>query len=424
MNPVKLIIIGAGSRGTGYATFAEAHPEKAKIVAVAEPRDYYRNKLAESHAVAAENVMHDWRELLPRPRLADAVIIATQDALHAEPAIALANKGYHILLEKPMAPSLADCCRIAESAVRNRVLFAVCHVLRYTAYTRKLKEIVDAGALGDIVNIQHLEPVGYWHQAHSFVRGNWRNEAESSSMLLAKSCHDLDWIRHVMGSRCTAISSFGTLKHFRKSEQPQGASDRCADCAVEPACPYSALRIYMSRVRRNETGWPVSILATDVSENGIMEALRHGPYGRCVYACDNDVVDNQVVSMQFEGRQTASFTMTAFTEMAHRQTRIFGTRGQLTGDGRKITVYDFLTDTANTVDTEGGDSSLLSGHGGGDYGLMSGFIAAVAENNPARILSGALESLETHAMVFAAEQARRENRVIMLDTTDTLLQRA
>ena len=226
-----------------------------------------------------------------------------------------------------------------------------------------------------------------------------------------------------MGSRCTAISSFGTLKHFRKTEQPQGASDRCVDCAVEASCPYSAVRIYMSRVRRNETGWPVSILSTDVSENGIMEALRRGPYGRCVYACDNDVVDNQVVNMQFEGRQTASFTMTAFTEMAHRQTRIFGTRGQLTGDGRNITVHDFLTETSNTVDTETGAGTLLSGHGGGDYGLMSGFIAAVAENNPARILSGALESLETHAMVFAAEQARRENRVVMLEATDALLKK-
>jgi len=423
MKPVRLIIIGAGSRGAGYSTFAEAHPEKAEIAAVAEPRDHYRNTLAATHHVAKENVMHDLREVLARPRFADAVIIATQDALHAEPAIALANKGYHILLEKPMAPNLADCCRIAESALRNRVLFAVCHVLRYTAYTRKLKEIVDAGALGEIVNIQHLEPVGYWHQAHSFVRGNWRNEAESSPMLLAKSCHDLDWIRYIMGSRCTAVSSFGTLKHFRKTEQPKGASDRCVDCAVEPSCPYSALRIYMSRVRRNETCWPVSILSPDVSENGIMEALRHGPYGRCVYACDNDVVDNQVVNMQFEGKQTASFTMTAFTEMAHRQTRIFGTRGQLTGDGRKITVFDFLSDTSSTVDTESGDGTLLSGHGGGDYGLMSGFIAAVAENNPARILSGATESLETHAMVFAAEQARRENRVVMLETTDALLKR-
>ena len=261
----------------------------------------------------------DWREVVARPRFADAVIIATQDPLHAEPAIAFADLGYHILLEKPMAPNAADCRRIAAAAQANGVMFAVCHVLRYTTYTKKVKEIVTSGRLGEIVSLQHLEPVGFWHQAHSFVRGNWRSEHESSFMLLAKSCHDLDWIRHIMGKRCTQVSSFGSLLHFRAENRPVGAADRCLECAVETTCPYSAPRIYLGRVRHGETGWPVNVLTPDLTEAGVTEALRSGPYGRCVYACDNDVVDHQVVNMQFEDGATASFTMTAFTRQRDRR---------------------------------------------------------------------------------------------------------
>ena len=414
MKPVKLIVAGAGGRGTGYATYASEHPDRAQIVGVAEPRERYRQRLVDTHRVPAENVYTDWKDIAERERFADAVIVATQDAMHAEPAVAFAEKGYHILLEKPMAPNEEDCRRIVGAAMKNGVLFSVCHVMRYTQYTQALKRIVDAGTIGEIVNIQHLEPVGYWHQAHSFVRGNWRNEQESSFMLLAKSCHDLDWLRYIMGVPCTAVSSFGTLKHFRAEEKPAGAADRCLECGCEPACPYSAKKIYLGRVEQGYTGWPVDVLTSDITLEGVTKALRTGPYGRCVYACDNDVVDNQVVNMLFDGGRTASFTMLAFTEQAHRKTRVFGTMGELYGDGTMIHHYDFLTDRTEVIDTEALDSSILGGHGGGDYGLMMSFVSAVAEADPAKILSGPEETLESHLMVFAAERARKEGRVVRL----------
>ena len=414
MTPVSIVIVGAGSRGTGYATYASAFPDRARVVGVAEPRDFYRRRLAETHGIPPQNVFEDWKDLAAREKLADAAIIATQDAMHAEPAIAFADKGYHMLLEKPMAPTEAGCRAIVEAVVRNRIIFAVSHVLRYTRYTQMLKEIRDSGTIGEVMGIQRLEPVGYWHQAHSYVRGNWGNEGRSSFMLLAKSCHDLDWVRYLMGARCEAVSSFGSLRHFRKEEQPTGAASRCLECKVEPSCAYSAKKIYLGRVRDGHTGWPVNVLTPDVTEQGVMEALRTGPYGQCVYECDNDVVDNQVVSMQFSGGKTATFTMTAFTQTAHRKNRLFGTMGEIYGDGRHIHTFDFLTDKTEIVDTEAASATVLSGHGGGDHGLMSSFVAAVAGNDPTKILSGPEEALETHLMVFAAEKARRENRVVTL----------
>ncbi len=414
MKPVTLIIVGAGGRGSTYARFALAYPERAKVVGVAEPRDAYRERLVAEHGIASEAVFKDWRELADRPLMADAVIVATQDHMHTEPAIAFADRGYHILLEKPMAPNAEECHQIVNAVTQAGVLFGVCHVLRYTSFTRGMKALIDSGAIGELVGIERLEPVGFWHMAHSFVRGNWRNEGESGPMLLTKSCHDLDWIQHIMGCACTAVASFGSLKHFRADEAPPGAGARCLECEIEATCPYSAKRIYLEALRRGYGGWPIDVLIPNPTDDDVLDALRSGPYGRCVYACDNDVVDHQVVTMDFEGERTASFTMMAFTRMRHRDTRIFGTRGELTGDGRFIDHYDFLTDMTERIDTELTESSILGGHGGGDYGLMDSFVRAVAENDPQHILSGPEETLASHLMVFAAEQARREGRVITL----------
>ena len=413
MTPIKLIIVGAGGRGTGYAEYALQYPDQVQIIGVAEPRAYYRQNLVNKHKIPLGNVYSDWSGPVKREKFADGVIIATPDQLHYQPALAYANLGYNILLEKPMAQTSQECYEIVNTVKNKGVIFCVCHVLRYTIYTQKLKAIVDSGRLGQIINIQHIEPVGYWHQAHSFVRGNWRNTTESTFMLMSKSCHDLDWLRYIMGKRCTKASSFGSLIHFRKENMPIGAADRCLDCKVETTCPYSAVKIYMGRFTAGELGWPLSILTPDLTLEGITQALRTGPYGRCVYACDNDVVDHQVVNLEYEDKSTASFTMTAFNRQCDRETRIGGTLGELEGDGRFIKVYDYLTDTTDEIDTEiASDGSLLSGHGGGDYWLMNHFIRALLENDKSLILSGPDETLESHYIVFAAEKSRLENRVV------------
>lgn len=408
---ISLLVIGAGGRGSNYCRYADNFPEKARVVGVAEPRKFYRESLVKKHEIRVENVFTCWKEAAQKERFADAVMICTQDSMHAGPAVAFAAKGYHVLLEKPMATKEADCRRIVKAVKDAGVIFAVCHVLRYTNFTRKLKELVETGLIGEIVSVQHLEPVGYWHQAHSYVRGKWRNEAESSCMLLAKSCHDLDWILYIVGKHCLKVSSFGNLKHFRKEEKPAGAADRCLDCALEPNCPYSAKKIYLGRVANGHVGWPVDVLAPVVTEESITEALRTGPYGRCVYACDNDVVDHQVVNMLFEGGATANFTMTAFNRHGHRKTNIFGTLGEIYGDGETITHFDFLTDKTQVIEANKADSSILGGHGGGDFGIMQSFIKAVAEDDQSRIISGPDETLESHLIVFAAEKARHHSSV-------------
>ncbi|GAA1980576.1 Gfo/Idh/MocA family oxidoreductase [Catenulispora subtropica] len=409
---VTLAIAGAGGRGRDYARHATA--SGARITAVAEPRAEARAAFAAEFGVPAENAFAGWEDLARAGRLADAVVIATQDAMHADPAVAFAGLGYHILLEKPMAPTEAASRRIAEAAERAGILLTVCHVLRYTAYTRALKDVLDSGRIGDIASIQHLESVGWWHQAHSYVRGNWATEAESSPMLLAKSCHDIDWLMHIMGRRPTRVSSFGSLLHFRPENKPALAAERCLDCAVESTCPYSARRIYLNFLATQPHAWPVTVLTDDHTETGVITALRDGPYGRCVYNGDNDVVDHQVVDLEFAGGATVSFTMSAFTRLEHRKTRIFGTRGMIDGDGVRIRVTDFLTDTDEVIDTGRGSASA-GDHGGGDSALVAAFLEAVRTGDRSHVFTDAASSLASHRVVWAAEQARKSGTVVELD---------
>lgn len=414
MDKLRLVIIGAGNRGTTYAHLAARELGRAQIVGVTEPRAEHRERLAQAYDIPPQNVMSDWREAAARERFADAVVISTMDPLHEEPAIAFAEKGYGILLEKPLALSEAGCRRVARAVRERGVIFAICHVLRYTAYTQTIKAILESGELGEIAGVQHLEPVNHWHMAHSFVRGNWRREDESSFMLMSKSCHDIDWLQYVMGRRCVSVSSFGSLQHFRPENRPPGAGERCLDCAVEADCPYSAKQFYLGRVAGGQTGWPVDVLTPDPTAESVREALRTGPYGRCVYACDNDVVDSQVVNMLFEGGKTCSFTMTAFSNYSNRQTRIFGTHGELSGDGSIVTVRNFLTGETRRIDTSATDGSILGGHGGGDEGLMRAFLDAMESGDPACLLSGIDETLFSYKVIFAAERARREKCVVDL----------
>ncbi|MHC4887186.1 MAG: Gfo/Idh/MocA family oxidoreductase [Planctomycetota bacterium] len=411
---VTLALVGAGSRGAeSYSPHVMDCDFDVRFTAVAEPREEYRERAIENFKIPRESAFTTWEELVAQPRLADGVILTTQDSMHAEPAQALMRKGYHVMLEKPMATTEADCRAIIKTRQEAGVMLAVCHVMRYSDHAQKVKSLIENGLIGDITAIHHIEPVGYWHIAHSYVRGNWRREEEACPMLMAKSCHDLDILRYWVDAPCLRVSSFGGLGHFRAECRPEGAADRCLDCPslIESGCPYSAVKIYL-RDRRGEAGWPNNVLTMDTSPEGITEALRTGPYGRCVYACDNDVVDRQVVNMEFEGGVTASFSMVGFTVAQERETWIMGTRGQLRSDARRVLEHtDFLTD--RTVDlgvSEEGDATLATGHAG-DRTIVLNFIQAIAEDNPELLISSPEVSLESHLMAFAAETARKNHTV-------------
>ncbi|TLM83140.1 Gfo/Idh/MocA family oxidoreductase [Pseudarthrobacter sp. NamE5] len=418
---MRLLVAGAGARGAAYARLAAATGQ-ATIAGIAEPRRTLRENLAAELHVPPAGVFEDWQSMLAARPSADAVIIATPDREHEGPFEAAAMLGYPILLEKPVAVHPAGCAALAQLARDTGVSATVCHVLRYTPLTALLRQLLAEGAVGRIISVQHLEPVGFWHFAHSYVRGNWRREEDSSPFLLAKCTHDVDWLSFIIGSQPVRVSSFGQLAHFRPEGAPEGAAPRCIDCPAEPQCPYSAVRIYgAGRPENGAAADPARAHFSEVVDPGgtaesLLQALATGPYGRCVYSSDNDVVDHQVVNLEYGNGVTAAFTATAFTAAGPRRTRIFGSRGEISVEAGAISVYDFLTgETA--VHTVPAAVPLVRGerHEGGDRGLVGAWVAALASGDWSGVVSGLEESLVSHAAVFAAEEARHHGTVAAVD---------
>lgn len=407
--PISVFICGAGSRGhTVYGQFIKENPTLARVVAVADPVESRRQALATEHDIPEHNRFTSWEELPSKP-VADVAVIATGDRCHVEPAVRFLDQGYHVLLEKPMAPDLEGCRKIVEAAERASGMSAVCHVLRYTPYFRKLRQLIEQGAVGRILTIRHFEPVNYWHFAHSFVRGNWRNSQTSSVFILTKCCHDMDILWYLMGERPVAVHSFGALSYFRPESAPAEAAVRCLDCTLNETCTYSATKFYGDMLKSQRHWWPLDVVTGEFTPEALEEQLRKGPYGRCVYHCDNDVCDHQVVNFEFETGATASFVATAFSEVPARQTEVLGSNGSLSGDGCEIVFKNFQSGTTERIAVESSGNHL-----GGDEAMLQEFFGAVQAGDPGRLSTSPAISLLSHQMALLAERSRIERRVVEL----------
>ncbi|NOU88731.1 gfo/Idh/MocA family oxidoreductase [Paenibacillus sp. LMG 31460] len=399
MKQLTAIMIGAGARGAAYANYALDYPHELKFVSVAESNPERLAKFAEKHGIPAERQYASWEQILEEP-LADIAIISTQDRMHYQPTLKALKNKYHVLLEKPMSPDPEECIEMELAAKENGRLLTICHVLRYTPFWSAIKRLLTEGRIGEVVSIQLNENVGYWHMAHSFVRGNWNNSDKSSPMILAKSCHDMDVLSWLMDQACLRVSSYGSLKHFHSGNAPVGSSDTCIGCAVEARCPYSAPRFYLGEGK----SW-ARHFTEDLTRENIVKGLKETNYGRCVYKSDNNVVDHQVVNMEFTGGATATFSMCGFTRHQERRIQIMGTKGEIRGEEGKITVMDFVTHENTEIQIP----EQTSGHGGGDSGIVRSFLKEVSGYNGSESLTSASASVRSHLMAFAAEQSRLNN---------------
>ena len=401
MQKVTFAILGMGNRGTAYASKQLKFPEEMEVVAMADNRRERLDSANKFLHLPEERIFHSAEEILSVPKMADIMVIATQDAQHRDHSIRAMELGYDLLLEKPISNKLEDIVVIAEKARELQRRVIVCHVLRYTPFYCQVKELLKEKAIGDICSIEAAEHVGYYHYAHSFVRGNWHNAAMSSPMILAKCCHDMDILTWLAGKNCKTISSFGSLRYFKAENCPEGAADRCADCALD--CPYHAQRFYLSRI----PGWPSNVLQPEPTEENILKTLDETDYGKCVFKMDNDVVDHQTVSMLLEDEITVSFQMVGFTNRQTRTLRIFGTEGEIWGDfhDNKIFVQRFNKEL-RVIDLNAAGADF-SGHGGGDAGMVYDLIRLYRGDDFDTTSVTFLEnSVQSHYMAFAAEESR------------------
>ena len=408
MRPVEVIMIGAGNRGyEAYGKIILRRPD-IKVVAVAEPNDIRRERFAKEHHIPSERQFKTWEEVFEKEKFADGVIITTMDRMHVKPAIEAIKRGYKILLEKPIGVNLEEIKELYKVAKEYNASITVAHVLRYTMFFQKLKELLNKQEIGELIGINLVENIGFFHFAHSFVRGNWRNSETSAPSILAKSCHDLDILTFLIGEKSQTISSFGELRYFKRENAPKEAKERCLDCSVD--CPYDAKKIYLG----DYTGWPVSVISEDLSLEGRLKALREGPYGRCVYYSDNNVVDHQEVSIKFKNNVYASFTMTAFTNKITRKIYLYGSHGEIYGDRDENKIYIQKFGKEEEIINLNLPFKDLVGHAGGDEGIMEEFVKAL-KGEIKETLSNIEESIESHLMAFSAEESRLNNKVINMD---------
>jgi predicted dehydrogenase len=417
MKKLTAIIIGAGGRGAAYAQIMKEMPEKFEVVGVADPIRARQEHIKKLFDLPEEACFPGFDEILNQPKMADIAVIATMDDIHTEPALRAIELGYDLLLEKPVAQTPEECIAIAKAAEEHGRSVLVCHVLRYTRFYKAVKEAVMSGRLGEIQSVIAVEGVGNVHQSHSYVRGDWHKESETTPMLLAKCCHDLDIIQWILDKPCKKVSSFGQLSHFTPENAPAGAPKHCygTDCPVRENCFYSVEKVYLQNAtwmsRTAARGYTKEFWPTEEELRTALADPKNN-FGACVYHAGNDVVDHQVVNMEFEDGCTASLTMNAFNK-GGRYIRLFGTKGELYANASdtEITLWDFATREATTIPVKKTEESIAGGHGGGDTGIIEELYEYLIGEYTGFCAADIDISIKNHLIGFAAEKARRNDTI-------------
>ena len=413
MKTLTIAVAGCGSRGLDtYSRCQHRFADRMRIVAAADIRKERLDMMQDEFNVPESMCFASAEEMLAQDKLADIMIIATPDRCHYHQAMAALRKGYHLLLEKPVAPTPEECVQIAEAANKKGVDVVVCHVLRFSPFFMTIKNLIDEGRIGDVMHVVHTERVGNAHMSHSFVRGNWRNSQTSAPMILAKSCHDMDILNWLIGKRCTRVQSFGSLTYFTRANMPEGAPEYCVQgCPAAENCPYDARRIYL----KDRMFIQQATNSKNPTDEDILRAITETNYGKCVFQSDNDVVDHQVVNLEYEGGATVSFSMCAFNT-GGRRIRIMGTKGEIIGNmsDEYVTLFDFMTRETERVMISDAvqDETINGGHGGGDSGIVRSFVQLVAGEYEGKSITDIDTSIESHLIAFAAEEARLTGKTI------------
>lgn len=428
--PITAIIVGAGHRSFVYSELAKTNPEMLKIVGVADPNPIRRKKAMDYFGFKEDMCFENAEELAKKGKLADTVINGTMDEQHLETAVPLLNAGYDMLLEKPFAPNEEEMRQIVNCAKKNNSKVMICHVLRYTPFYYAIKERIVNGEIGDIINIQTTEHVSYHHLSTSYIRGKWANSDKChTSMLLAKCCHDLDIIMWMMSeTKPKQISSFGGKFQFKPENAPKEAGTICMkDCPLVDTCVYSTKRLYIDHPDRWAFYvWDALEGKKNISIEDKIELMKSdNPYARCIYKCDNNVVDHQSVLINFESGATGTHNMVGGSAEPRREIHIIGTKGEIFGnfEESKFTVLkiDPSPDAHNEeCDVEEVDLRVTGdmvgaygGHGGGDERLAADFVKFIRGEKPSLACTSIFDSVAGHLSVYLADKSRENGGMPM-----------
>ncbi|MFO7947853.1 MAG: Gfo/Idh/MocA family oxidoreductase [Armatimonadota bacterium] len=419
--PVTAVIVGAGHRGVGYGSYSFQNPDELQVLGVADPDDVRRKSAAEKFDIPDEHCFRTAQELADHEQIADAVINGTMDQQHVPTAIPLLEAGYDMLLEKPICTSRDELIRLLATVRETGRKLLIGHVLRHAPFYVEIRNRVAAGEIGEIMSVNTTERVSYHHMAVAFIRGKWNQRETSNPFLMAKCCHDLDlicWMKS--GIAPERVGSFGSLMYFTEESAPEGSGTRClVDCKIEEDCPYSARKHYIEQGLWPTYAWDNLEHIEDPTEEQKLESLRtDNPHGRCVWRCDNTIVDHQNVIIEFEDGATATHVLTGGTARASRTMHLVGTEGEIEGD---LDEGDFVIRHPDAregheyeeIPVEVNVSGRM--HGGGDMRLVADFVRVLQGEEPSLSTTDIMDSVYSHMIAFAADEAMQNNAVVDIE---------
>ena len=406
MKTLNCAILGYGNRGSVYADLLYK-TDGVKISAVCDVNPDAVELAKEKYGLADEQCFTS-EEKFFRARRGEACVIATMDKLHVRHAGSALALGYDVLLEKPIATSYADCVEIERIAEKHGSKILVCHVLRYTAFFRKIKELLEKGEIGEITSVSESEDVDFVHYWLSFLHGNWHKEENSSPIILQKCCHDFDIIGWLTGKKCRRVSSFGHLNVYKKENKPADAAEYCFECPRVKNCEYSGIRIMCNQPLWLKGYYP----EMEMTDAGVEKILsdKTNPFSKCAFNGDNDVMTDQIVNMYCEDGVLVQTLMSGFSSGGRREITIHASRGEIYGymGAEEVLVkYKPFQRAPETFDLT--KNSAVSGHGGGDENIIRSFVGYVRDGKDDGMLSTIEDSILSHKIAFAAEESRHHH---------------
>lgn len=406
---MKYAVLGYGSRGCTYNSLFKLD-DRAELTAVCDVRKSRIELCKRNNSDEKIRYYDDENSFFEAGKLADLCVVSTQDSDHVGHALRALSVGYDLLLEKPVACTEEDCFRIYNKAKELGRKVFVCHVLRYAPIFYMLKQELDSGKYGKVVTVTLTENVCWWHQAHSYVRGNWRDAKKSSPMIIAKCCHDLDLLDWFVDANPISVSSMGGLSYFRSQNAPKGSGDNCYECDVAHKCIYNCENIYWNKQgAKGNFNWPLDVIIYGVdnpTHEQVSEALANSPYCKCVFKCDNDAVDHQVVNVSYDNGATAQLTMTAFSEKGGRAIHVHCEKGDIFSSLTKNELHCRVFDQEEKIVDVDKISQDNFGHGGGDKRLIEDIVEIYCGDGSRKALTTLEKSLASHTLGFAAERSR------------------
>ena len=429
MKKISCVILGYGDRSSRYAEYAINVPEELEVVGVIDVNELKRRQAKETFTLEEHQIYESLDDFLQADVKCDVVINGTMDELHYETTMPLLERGYNILLEKPVTANPEELLKIQKKAKEKDCKVVVCHVLRYTPFYSKIKSIIDSGKIGKIISMQLNEHVWYGHFVNSYVRGKWRSEREcGSGLLLAKCCHDTDlmcWLNNITTPE--SVSSFGQKAFFTEENAPEGATQFCYECPNQAGCMFNAEKFQIEKDFIPFYTWAgINKPLDEITLEEKREFLKKDTYGQCVFKTDMDIVDRQCVSVQFGNGSIGTLNMVGGASKAGRHIHIVCEYGEIVGyiEDNKILVRVFDKDKVwydeewidfSAENDLGEEDNSVGGHYGGDYYIMKDLVRFL-NGMPTSVSTTVIDdSINSHLICYAAEKSRKENVVVNLN---------